>query len=166
VADQAVAKNDVRDLPIAARTYIWQRVQARNDRGGASRLVAERLVGEFRQFRNGFANGRHRILQSVAVIPPYPPAHRITTDIFAANATNKRATAETAKADAVSLKRAIAGAAGGRRSGIAKAITRGQQSKIEANATARLKQIRQQTPLQYRGICEANHNTFITPSSL
>jgi hypothetical protein len=82
IADQAVAKNDVRDLPIATRTYIWQRVQARNDRGRASRLVAERLVGEFRQFRNGFAYGRHRILQSVAMIPPYLPAHRITIDCF------------------------------------------------------------------------------------
>jgi hypothetical protein len=80
IADQALAKNDVGDLPIATRTYIWQRVQTWNDRGRAAGLVAERLVGEIRQFRNGFANG-HQILQLVAMIPPYRPAHRMYTDL-------------------------------------------------------------------------------------
>jgi uncharacterized protein YdaU (DUF1376 family) len=59
---------------------------------------------------------------------PLPRWRKISAPIdafFAADGTNKRATAETTKADTVSLKRTIAGAAGGRRSGISKAITRG-----------------------------------------
>jgi uncharacterized protein YdaU (DUF1376 family) len=99
---------------------------------------------------------------------PLPRWKKISAPIdafFAADGTNKRATTEITKAEMVSLKRALAGAAGGRRSGLSKAIVRGQQSKIEANALARLKQTGQQTPLQNHGICEANHKTLITPSS-
>lgn len=78
---------------------------------------------------------------------------------FAADGTNKRASAEITKAEMVSLKRAIAGAAGGHRSGLSKAIARGQQSKAEANARARLKQTGRQTSRQNPGISEANHNS-------
>jgi uncharacterized protein YdaU (DUF1376 family) len=49
-----------------------------------------------------------------------PRRNKISAPIdafFAADGTNKRATAEITKAETVSLKRAIAGAAGGRRSG-------------------------------------------------
>jgi uncharacterized protein YdaU (DUF1376 family) len=81
---------------------------------------------------------------------------------FAADGTNKRAAAEITKAETVSLKRAIAGAAGGRRSGVSKAIARRQQGKIEANAFARLKQIAQQN----HGIREAIHKPESTASSL
>jgi uncharacterized protein YdaU (DUF1376 family) len=85
---------------------------------------------------------------------------------FAADGTNKRATTEITKAEMVSLKRAIAGAAGGRRSGLAKTIAHGQQSKTEANAMARLKQTGRQTPRQNPGISEAIHKPDITSSSL
>jgi hypothetical protein len=63
IADKAVAKNDTRDLPIAAATDIRQRVQAGNHRGCASGLIAQRLVGEFGQFHHGLSNGRQRVLQ-------------------------------------------------------------------------------------------------------
>lgn len=70
---------------------------------------------------------------------------------FAEDGTNKRATAEITKAEVVSLKRAIAGAAGGQRSGISKAIARGQQDKRQANACARLQQMNRQTLQQNPG---------------
>lgn len=84
---------------------------------------------------------------------------------FEEDGTNKRATAEITKAETISTKRAMAGAAGGRRSGISKAIARGQQSKVEANAIAKRQQIGLQTPLQNGGNCEATHNSkFINTS--
>jgi uncharacterized protein YdaU (DUF1376 family) len=104
---------------------------------------------------------------SIARIP-LPRWKKISAPIdafFAADGTNKRATAEITKAEMVSLKRAIAGAAGGRRSGISKAIVRGQQGKIEANAFAGLKQSAQQTPQQSRGISEAIHKPESTAPS-
>jgi uncharacterized protein YdaU (DUF1376 family) len=104
---------------------------------------------------------------------PLPRWKKISAPIdafFAADGTNKRASAEITKAEMVSLKRAIAGAAGGHRSGLSKAIARGQQSKIEANAYARLKQTGrqppQQTSQQHLGISEANHKSDSTASSL
>jgi uncharacterized protein YdaU (DUF1376 family) len=100
---------------------------------------------------------------------PLPRWKRICAPIdafFAADGTNKRASAEITKAEMVSLKRAIAGAAGGLRSGLSKAIARGQQGKIEANAHARLQQTGRQTPQQNRGISEANHRSESTSSSL
>ena len=93
---------------------------------------------------------------------PLPRWRKISAPVdafFAADGTNKRATTEITKAEMVSLKRAIAGAAGGRRSGLAKTIAHGQQSKTEANAVARLKQTGRQTPRQNPGISEAIHNT-------
>jgi uncharacterized protein YdaU (DUF1376 family) len=50
---------------------------------------------------------------------------------FAADGTNKRASAEITKAEIVGLKRAIAGTAGGRRSGISRAIARLRGSKAK-----------------------------------
>jgi uncharacterized protein YdaU (DUF1376 family) len=100
---------------------------------------------------------------------PLPRWKKISAPIdafFAADGTNKRATKEITKAEMVSLKRAIAGAAGGRRSGLAKAIAQGEQSKMEANAMARLKQTGRQTPQQNTGISQAIHTTHITSSSL
>lgn len=100
---------------------------------------------------------------------PLPRWKKISAPVdafFAADGTNRRATAEITKAEMVGLKRAIAGAAGGRRSGISKAIAKGQQGKIEANAIAKLKQTGQQTALQKPSISEANHNTIIATSSL
>ncbi len=94
---------------------------------------------------------------------------KISTPIdafFAADGTNKRATAEITKAEVVSLKRAIAGAAGGRRSGLSKAIAMGQQGKIEANAFARLKQTGQQPSWQNSGKGEAIHKPESTASCL
>jgi uncharacterized protein YdaU (DUF1376 family) len=85
---------------------------------------------------------------------------------FAADGTNKRATTEITKAEMVSLKRAMAGAAGGRRTGLAKAIVQGQHSKIEANAVARLQHAGRQTHKQNRSISAAIHTTHITTSSL
>jgi uncharacterized protein YdaU (DUF1376 family) len=85
---------------------------------------------------------------------------------FAADGTNKRATAEITKAEVVSLKRAIAGAAGGRRSGLSKAMARGRQGKLEANALARLKQSGRQTPQQSHRISEAIHKSESTASCL
>jgi uncharacterized protein YdaU (DUF1376 family) len=99
---------------------------------------------------------------------PLPRWKKISAPIdafFAADGTNKRATAEITKAEMVSLKRAIAGAAGGRRSGITKAIGHGQQGKMEANAFARLKQSARQTAQQNHGISEANHKPESTAPS-
>jgi uncharacterized protein YdaU (DUF1376 family) len=93
---------------------------------------------------------------------PLPRWKKISAPVdafFAADGTNKRASAEITKAEMVSLKRAIAGAAGGHRSGLSKAITRGQQSKAEANAFARLQQTGRQTSRQHPGISKANHNS-------
>jgi uncharacterized protein YdaU (DUF1376 family) len=100
---------------------------------------------------------------------PLPRWKKISAPIdgfFAADGTNKRASAEITKAEMVSLKRAIAGAAGGLRSGTSKAIARGQQSKLEANAYARPKQTGRQPPQQNLGISEANHKSDSTASSL
>lgn len=112
---------------------------------------------------------------------PLPRWKKICAPIdafFAGDGTNKRATTEISKAEVVSTKRAIAGAAGGRKSGLAKAIASGQRSKTEANAVAntsantlanaaaRLKQTGQQTLQQNRSISEAIHNPKITSSSL
>jgi len=85
---------------------------------------------------------------------------------FAADGTNKRATTEITKAEMVSLKRAIAGAAGGRRTGITKAIADGQRSKMEAIAAARQQQTGRQTLQQQSGICAANHKDESTTASL
>jgi uncharacterized protein YdaU (DUF1376 family) len=96
---------------------------------------------------------------------PLPRWKKISAAVdafFAADGTNKRASAEITKAETVSLKRAIAGATGGHRSGVAKAIHRGQQGKIEANAVARLQQSTRQTPRQSRGISEAIHKSEST----
>jgi uncharacterized protein YdaU (DUF1376 family) len=73
---------------------------------------------------------------------------------FASDGTNKRATAEIAKAEAISLKRAIAGAAGGHRSGVAKAVARGERAKREASALPRPWQTARQNP----GNGKANQN--------
>jgi uncharacterized protein YdaU (DUF1376 family) len=89
---------------------------------------------------------------------------RRSTPSFAADGTNKRATTEITEAEMVSPKRAIAGAAGGRRSGLAKTIAHGQQSKTEANAVARPKQTGRQTPRQNPGISEAIRKPNITSS--
>jgi hypothetical protein len=62
IADKAVAKNDLRDLPVPASTPIRQRIQVRDDRGCASGLIAQRLVGEPGQLHDGFSNGRHQVL--------------------------------------------------------------------------------------------------------
>jgi uncharacterized protein YdaU (DUF1376 family) len=108
---------------------------------------------------------------------PLPRWKKISAPIdafFAADGTNKRASAEITKSEMVSLKRAIAGAAGGHRSGLSKAIVRGQHSKIEANAIARLKQTGRQTPQQTSqqtsqqnlGISKANHISESIPSCL
>jgi hypothetical protein len=72
IADKTVSKNDVRDLPIATATDIRQRIQAGNHRGCASGLLADGLVGECSQFRNGFSNGRQRVLQMSQ--HPFAPA--------------------------------------------------------------------------------------------
>jgi uncharacterized protein YdaU (DUF1376 family) len=85
---------------------------------------------------------------------------------FADDGTNKRATAEIAKAEAISLKRSIAGAAGGQRSGIAKAIARGEQGKHQANGFARLQQIGRQTTQHNCGNGKANQNPESLPASL
>jgi uncharacterized protein YdaU (DUF1376 family) len=85
---------------------------------------------------------------------------------FADDGTNKRATAEITKAETVSLKRAIAGAAGGHRSGVSKAIARGQQSRNEANAFPRLRQNGQHSPQHSPGIGKANHIQESESSSL
>jgi uncharacterized protein YdaU (DUF1376 family) len=85
---------------------------------------------------------------------------------FAEDGTNKRATAEITKAEVVSLKRAIAGAAGGQRSGISKAIARGQQDKRQANACARLQQMNRQTLQQNPGNGKASQNPESLPASL
>jgi hypothetical protein len=77
IADQTVAKNDIRDFPIAAHRRVWQRAQSRNPRGCASGLISERRVDEFGQFGRVFSNGGHRVLQSVAMLPPYRPARRM-----------------------------------------------------------------------------------------
>jgi uncharacterized protein YdaU (DUF1376 family) len=76
---------------------------------------------------------------------------------FTADGTNKRATAEITRAEMISLKRAIAGAAGGRRSGLTKAIALGQQCKLQANAAARQKLTGRQPPWQNAGTSEAIH---------
>ena len=99
---------------------------------------------------------------------PLPRWKKISAPIdafFAADGTNKRATAEITKAELVSLKRSIAGAAGGRRSGVSKAIVRGQQGKFEANALARLKPTTQQNPQQNSDNREAIHKPESIPSS-
>jgi uncharacterized protein YdaU (DUF1376 family) len=100
---------------------------------------------------------------------PLPRWNKICTPIdafFADDGTNKRATAEIAKAEAISLKRSIAGAAGGQRSGIAKAIARGQHDKHQANAGARLRQIGRQSLQQNPGNGKAIQNPESLPASL
>jgi uncharacterized protein YdaU (DUF1376 family) len=65
---------------------------------------------------------------------PLPRWRKISAPIdafFAADGTNKRPTAEISKAETVGPKRAIAGAADGRRSGLSKAIARGQQGNMQ-----------------------------------
>src|SRR5665213_752430 len=60
VADQAIAKNDVGNLPITARAHIGQSLDPRNGCGFASRLIAQRLVRELGQLRTVLACCRHR----------------------------------------------------------------------------------------------------------
>lgn len=81
---------------------------------------------------------------------------------FDAEGKNKRATEEIEKAERVSMKRSLAGQVGGKRSGIAKAIARGQAIKHEANAKQMVKQIPKQIGEQPLSNCEANHNRKIT----
>jgi hypothetical protein len=77
IADKTVADDDARDLPIAATAWVRQSVQAGNDRGCASGLLTQRLVGELGQFHCGFPNARHRILQLGR--PPNQSAKRDVT---------------------------------------------------------------------------------------
>jgi hypothetical protein len=60
VADQAIAKDDVRDLPIATSPDIRQRLKRIDAGGFASGLIAKCLVGKLRQFRVVLSNGRDR----------------------------------------------------------------------------------------------------------
>jgi uncharacterized protein YdaU (DUF1376 family) len=80
---------------------------------------------------------------------------------FGEDGTNKRATTEIAKAEAISLKRAIAGAAGGHRSGVSKAIARGEGIRREANASPPPWQTGRQKP----GNGKANQNQESSSSS-
>jgi hypothetical protein len=48
VSDQAVAKNDVRDFPVATFPDVRQPLKTGNTRGFASRVPVERLVHELR----------------------------------------------------------------------------------------------------------------------
>jgi hypothetical protein len=59
VTDQTIAKDDVRDFPVATSPDIRQRVKRRDARGLTSRLVAQRLVRELRQFGTVLSNRRH-----------------------------------------------------------------------------------------------------------
>src|SRR5882757_6703794 len=59
VTDQAVAKNDVRDFPVAASADIRQAGEAGHARGFATGLAAQRLVSELGQFCVALAT-RHR----------------------------------------------------------------------------------------------------------
>ena len=60
VADQAVAKDHARDLPIAAVADIGQRIDTGHTRRLAARLLAQRFVRELSQFRFVLSN-RHRV---------------------------------------------------------------------------------------------------------
>lgn len=83
---------------------------------------------------------------------------------FDENGKNKRATEEIEKAENVSLKRSMAGAKGGHKSGISRAIAKGNTIKREANDEAKTKQMLQQTPKQKSGNSEANNKERIITS--
>jgi len=61
VADQAVAEDDVRDLPVAAALCMRQRRQGNDARGLAAGLTAQRLVRDRGELKPGLANGRHQV---------------------------------------------------------------------------------------------------------
>lgn len=83
---------------------------------------------------------------------------------FDGDGCNKRATEEIAKAEVIRTKRAIAGARGGTRSGISKAIARGERSKHEANAYQTPKQNANQTPKQTESPAKPNHISNLNTS--
>src|SRR6266700_7438608 len=58
VADQAIAKDDVRDFPVASSASIRQRLNASNAGGLASRLAAQRLIGDRCQLRFDLSDRR------------------------------------------------------------------------------------------------------------
>ena len=60
VADQAVAEDDVRNFPVAAAAGVRQHLNTGTSRRLASRVAAQRLVRELRQFRVGLSGRRHQ----------------------------------------------------------------------------------------------------------
>jgi hypothetical protein len=59
IADQAVAENDIGNFPVTADTDIGQSLNAGNECGFASRLIAQSLVRELGQLRTVFADLGH-----------------------------------------------------------------------------------------------------------
>lgn len=86
-------------------------------------------------------------------LPAWKKIAPVIDAFFDAEGRNKRATEEIEKSERIRLKRAIAGKSGGHKSGISKAITKGQQ--IRSNDVANAKQSTKQKP----GICEPNKNS-------
>lgn len=81
-------------------------------------------------------------------LPAWKKIAPVIDAFFDAEGCNKRATEEIEKSERIRLKRSIAGKSGGHKSGISKAITRGQQlrSNEVANAMDLLRQKGKQKP--------------------
>jgi uncharacterized protein YdaU (DUF1376 family) len=90
---------------------------------------------------------------------------RVLEKFFHEDGTNKRATREVEKADAVSLRRSISGQIGGRKSGLARTIARGEASKTEAKSNQTASKNPSHASSKERSNCEANHNSSITTTS-
>src|SRR5881394_2550586 len=58
VADQAVAKHDLGDFPVAAAARIRHRLNAGDAGRLASGLAAQRFIGDLRELRIGFSDRR------------------------------------------------------------------------------------------------------------
>lgn len=99
-------------------------------------------------------------------LPAWKKIAPVINAFFDAEGRNKRATEEIEKAERVSTIRSMAGQRGGFKSGISKAMAKGEQQRSNEIANARRlpKQITQQTPKQKVGLSVAIQNPSITSS--
>jgi uncharacterized protein YdaU (DUF1376 family) len=99
-------------------------------------------------------------------LPAWKKIAPVINAFFDEEGRNKRATEEIEKAERISVIRSAAGRGGGIRSGISKAIAKGQQLRSNeiANASSLPKQTRQQTPKQNSGLSIPSQNPSITSS--
>lgn len=97
-------------------------------------------------------------------LPAWKKIAPVINAFFDEEGCNKRATEEIAKAEIIRTKRAIAGQKGGFKSGISKAIAKGEQMRSNEVANARLlpKQMGKQNP----SICEPIKNSKILNTTL